>query len=40
MRFGPPPNDLLAEASHLEREQIDEKLYFELFTLDPKPRKS
>ena len=33
-------NDLLAEASHLEREQIDEKLYFELFTLDPKPRKS
>lgn len=34
-------NDLLAEASHLEREQIDEKLYFELFALDPKPtRKS
>jgi type II secretory pathway predicted ATPase ExeA len=30
-------NDLLAEASHLEREQIDEKLYFEVFALDPKP---
>ena len=30
-------NDLLVEASHLEREQIDEKLYFEVFALDPKP---
>ena len=30
-------NDLLVEASHLEREQIDEKLYFEVFSLDPKP---
>ena len=30
-------NDLLLEASHLEREQIDEKLYFEVFALDPKP---
>lgn len=29
-------NDLLAEALRLEREQIDEKLYFELFTPDPK----
>lgn len=34
-------NDLLAAASHQEREQIDEKLYFEVFALDPKPaRKS
>jgi general secretion pathway protein A len=33
-------NDLLAEAAHLEREQLDEKLYFEVFALDPKPRKS
>ncbi len=33
-------NDLLAEAAHLEREQIDEKLYFEVFALDPKPKKS
>ncbi|NJN05224.1 MAG: ATP-binding protein [Rhodobacteraceae bacterium] len=32
-------NDLLAEASHLEREQIDEKLYFEVFAMDPKPTK-
>ena len=30
-------NDLLATASHQEREQIDEKLYFEVFALDPKP---
>ena len=29
-------NDLLATASHQEREQIDEKLFFEVFTLDPK----
>jgi type II secretory pathway predicted ATPase ExeA len=34
-------NDLLAAASHQERERIDEKLYFEVFALDPKPsRKS
>ena len=34
-------NDLLAAASHQEREQIDEKLYFEVFALEPKPaRKS
>jgi general secretion pathway protein A len=33
-------NDLLATASHQEREQIDEKLYFEVFALDPKPAKS
>ena len=32
-------NDLLAEAAHLEREQIDEKLYFEVFALDPKANK-
>jgi general secretion pathway protein A len=32
-------HDLLAEAAHLEREQIDEKLYFEVFALDPKPKK-
>lgn len=32
-------NDLLAAASHQEREQIDEKLYFEVFALDPKPSK-
>jgi general secretion pathway protein A len=31
--------DLLAAASHQEREQIDEKLYFEVFALDPKPAK-
>lgn len=33
-------NDLLATASHQEREQIDEKLYFEVSALDPKPAKS
>lgn len=33
-------NDLLATASHQEREQIDEKLFFEVFSLDPKPAKS
>jgi len=33
-------NDLLAAACHQERELIDEKLYFEIFTLDPKPKKS
>ena len=32
-------NDLLAAASHLEREHLDEKLYFEVFALDPKPAK-
>ena len=32
-------NDLLAAASHQEREQIDEKLFFEVFALDPKPAK-
>ena len=32
-------NDLLAAACHQEREQIDEKLYFEVFALDPKPTK-
>jgi hypothetical protein len=30
-------NDLLAAALHQEREQIDEKLFFEVFALDPKP---
>jgi hypothetical protein len=30
-------NDLLAAASHQERDQIDEKLYFEVFALEPKP---
>jgi len=30
-------NDLLAAALHQEREQIDEKLFFEFFSLDPKP---
>jgi len=29
-------NDLLAAAAHQEREQLDEKLYFEVFTPDPK----
>ena len=33
-------NDLLATASHQEREQIDEKLFFEVFTPDPKAAKS
>jgi general secretion pathway protein A len=32
-------NDLLAVACQQEREQIDEKLYFEVFALDPKPAK-
>ncbi len=32
-------NDLLAAASHQEREQIDEKLFFEVFALDPKATK-
>jgi hypothetical protein len=32
-------NDLLAAASHQEREQIDEKLFFEVFALDPKAAK-
>ena len=30
-------NDLLAAALHQEREQIDEKLFFEIFSMDPKP---
>jgi general secretion pathway protein A len=30
-------NDLLAAALHQERDQIDEKLFFEVFSLDPKP---
>ena len=32
-------NDLLAAACHQEREQIDEQLYFVVFTLDPRPAK-
>lgn len=32
-------NELLAAASHQEREHLDEKLYFEAFALDPKPAK-
>jgi len=32
-------NDLLATACQQEREVIDEKLYFEVFALDPKPAK-
>jgi type II secretory pathway predicted ATPase ExeA len=32
-------NDLLVAASQQEREVIDEKLYFEVFSLDPKPIK-
>lgn len=32
-------NDLLVAACQQEREVIDEKLYFEVFTLDPKPAK-
>ena len=32
-------NDLLAAACQQEREVIDEKLYFEVFSLDPKPAK-
>jgi general secretion pathway protein A len=32
-------NDLLVAASQQEREQIDEKLFFEVFALDPKPIK-
>jgi len=32
-------HDLLVAASQQEREQIDEKLYLELFTLNPKPAK-
>jgi len=30
-------NDLLAAALEQEREQIDEKLFFEVFSMDPKP---
>ena len=32
-------NDLLAAACQQEREVIDEKLYFEVFSPDPKPPK-
>lgn len=32
-------NDLLVAACQQEREVIDEKLYFEVFSLDPKPAK-
>jgi hypothetical protein len=32
-------HDLLVAASQQERDQIDEKLYFELFTLHPKTLK-
>jgi type II secretory pathway predicted ATPase ExeA len=32
-------HDLLAAALHQERDQIDEKLFFEVFALDPKPAK-
>jgi general secretion pathway protein A len=32
-------NDLLVAASQQEREVIDEKLFFEVFSLDPKPAK-
>ena len=32
-------NDLLVAASQQERELIDEKLFFEVFSLDPKPAK-
>ena len=32
-------NDLLALACQQEREALDEKLYFEVFALDPKPAK-
>jgi type II secretory pathway predicted ATPase ExeA len=32
-------NDLLVAACHQEREVIDEKLYFEVFALEPKPAK-
>ena len=32
-------NELLAAASRQERQELDEKLYFEIFALDPKPSK-
>ena len=32
-------HDLLSAAIHQERDQIDEKLFFEVFALDPKPAK-
>jgi len=32
-------NDLLAVACQQERDVIDEKLYFEVICLDPKPAK-
>ena len=32
-------HDLLSAAVHQQRERIDEKLYFEVFALDPKPAK-
>ena len=34
------PNDLLAAALHQEREQIDEKLFFEVFALTPSRRRA
>jgi type II secretory pathway predicted ATPase ExeA len=32
-------NDLLATALHQERDTLDEKLFFEVFALDPKPKR-
>ena len=32
-------NDLLAAASQKEKEQLDEQLFFEVMSLDPKPNK-
>jgi type II secretory pathway predicted ATPase ExeA len=32
-------NDLLTTAQHQELDQLDEKLFFQLFTLDPKPKR-
>jgi hypothetical protein len=32
-------NDMLAAAVQQEREQIDQKLFFDVFSLDPKPAK-
>jgi hypothetical protein len=32
-------NELLAAASQQEREVLDEKLFFEVFSMDPKPAK-
>jgi type II secretory pathway predicted ATPase ExeA len=33
-------NDLLAAALHQQREAIDDQLFFEVFALDPKPKRS